>query len=454
MNRTPGNKQFYTTIMVCIIWLIFCIRAEAFIEREYTLQEVIDASTNIVSGIVTSVDKKRMRAIVEVQENLKGKSDFKQIKMNIAVGDTRGKLTSPQMMMERLDNGLPIIVFYQKEGRNLAALGYVSKPALERSEGTWFQLFATDQPNRDDVWWRHTHIEAYMHRTFNGTTKNLQKIVKDTLVGKMWAGVSENAVKALVLTGNGAKPVLSQESTGTATATAEFLTLKKFDEVNWNNVAYQETKDRNLPGLEDAHILWIGQREIGNDGYHLSKDTEDRIKRFVEKGGVVILSSQDSDPERPCGDGWSPESILGVDGQRRSDFQIVDSSAAETLFQKPNVVKSGQIVMDDTWTNWSKKYTVLATTNSGKDIALAMLKRGQGMYLITALHNATEQDVKANATLMENLIHFAVNHLSRYQDVSRILSRKAQRKNEQVSKPSPAHFLAFPSAHKLSGRAP
>ena len=410
MNKRHGNRQSlklrdcFTIIMGFIIFLASAIRIEAFIQREYTLQEVLDASTNIVSGRVTSVDKNRMRAVVEVQQNLKGKSDFKQIKMNIAVGKTQGKLTSPRMMMEKLENGLPIIVFYQKQGRNIAALGYVSR--------TWFQLFATDQSNRDKVWWRHTHIEAYMHRTFNGTIEHLQKVVKDALAGKMWAGVAKDAVKVLVLTGNGAKPVLGQAASGTVTATAEFLALKKFNEVGWNTVAYQETKDRKLPGLEDADILWIGQREIGNDGYHLSKNTEDKIKRFVEKGGVVILSSQDSDPERPCGDGWSPEPILGVDGQRRGDFHVVNPSAAGTiLFQKQNVVKSGQIVMDDTWTKWSKKYTVLATTNSGKDIALAMLKWRRGMYLVTALQNATEQDVKANAPLMENLIYFAVNHV-------------------------------------------
>jgi len=442
--------------MACIVLLAYCSRVGAFIQREYTLQEVLDESTNIVSGKVTSVDKKRMRAIVEVQENLKGRSDFKQIKMNIAVGDTRGKLTSPKMMMAKLDNGLPIIVFYQKEGRNLAALGYVSK--------TFFQLFATDGPNRDKVWWRHTHIEAYMHRTFNGTTEQLYKVVKDTLVGnnpltpfvkgEMWAGASQNAVKALILTGNGTKSVLGQADSGTVTATPEFLALKKFNEVGWNNVAYQETKDRNLPGLEDAHILWIGQREIGNDGYHLSKDTENRIKRFVEKGGVVILSSQDSDPERPCGDGWSPEPILGVDGQKRSDFQIVNSSA-ENLFQKPNVVKSGQLHLDDTWTNWDKKFDILATTNSGQDIVVATLKEGKGMYIVTGIQNETQEDVKANSPLIENLIHFAVTHLSDYRDrFSQIPSRKAQREKEQVSKPSPAHFLTFPSANKLSGRIP
>ncbi len=462
------TKQMYAIILSIFILFSFlnhCKKAFAFIKREYTLKEVLDESTNIISGRVKSADKKKMRAIIEVQENLKGKSEFRHIKMNIAVGQTQGKLTSPQMLMEKLEEGLPIIVFYQKKGRNIAALGYVSR--------TWFQLFATDLPNRDKVWWKHTHIEAYMHRTFSGSTESLKEVVKDTLIGKMWAGASPNAVKTLVLTGNGSKPILGQAASGTITATPEFLALKKFSKVDWYNVAYQETKDRKLPGLEKAQILWIGQREIGNDGYHLSKKTEYRIKRFVEKGGVVILSSQDSDAGRPCGNGWSPEPIWGVDGQRRSDFQIVNPSAGnlfqkrlaglkqkssrlrtsavpflpqrlgakqrdesvvhrdtqrkirknsiintgsrfitfQDVFQKPNVVKSGQIVMDDTWTKWSKKYTVLASTNSGKDIALAMLRYGRGMYLITALQNATEQDVKTNMPLMENLIYFAINQL-------------------------------------------
>lgn len=400
MNRIFGNKKF-TAIMICIILLTFCIRAKAMIERKYTLQEVLNSSTNIVSGRVTSVDKKRMRAIAQVQKNLKGKTEFKRIKMNIAVGQTRGKLTSPRMMMGKLDEGLPILIFYEKKGRDIAALGYVL--------GTWFQLFADDRSNKDRVWWRHSHIEAYMHRTFTGTTEHLLETVKDKLAGKMWAGAGRNAVKVLVLTGNGAKPVLGQASPETAEATAEFLALKEFDRVGWCSVAYQQTKNRNLPGLEKADILWIGYREIGDGGYYLSRDTENRIKRFVEKGGVAILSGQDSDKGKPCGDGWSPEPILGVEGDKRNDFHLVDLLVAGNLFVKPNSVKSGQLVMDDTWTKWSKKYTVLATTNSGKDIALAMLEHGRGLYLITALRNSTEQEVKKNAPLMENLIHLAVN---------------------------------------------
>ena len=104
-------KQIYTiflSIFIIFSFLNYCGEALAFIRREYTLKEVLDASTNVVYGRLTSVDKKRMRAIARIQENLKGKSGFKQIKMNIAVGQTQGKLTSPQMMMKRLNEGLPL----------------------------------------------------------------------------------------------------------------------------------------------------------------------------------------------------------------------------------------------------------------------------------------------------------------------------------------------------------
>jgi hypothetical protein len=60
---------------------------------------------------------------------------------------------------------------------------------------------------------------------------------------------------------------------------------------------------------------------------------------------------------------------------------------------------------------WSKKYTVLATTNNGFDMAFGMLKYGNGMYLLTSLHNETFFQVATNLRLMENLIYFAARWL-------------------------------------------
>jgi len=401
MYKTFSNRNFFSSMTVFIVLFAFCNIAKAFIEREYTLREVINSSTNIVSGKVISVDKKRMIAVAEIHENLKGKTDFKRIQMNIAVGDTRGNLTSPKMMMSKLEEGLPILFFYEKKGRELAALGYVSK--------TWFQLFATDLNNKDKVWWRHTHIEAYMRRTFDGTVESLYQMVKDILSGKMWIGEDPDAVRVLVLTGNNGTPVQNTLAHGSVTVNAEFLTLTKFNKVGKHNVAYQEINDKNLPGLENADILWIGQGEIAEEKYFFNRKTEEKIKDFAQKGGIVIVVGQDSDQNRPCETGWITGRMLGVERPMRNDFQLTDK--AGKLFNRPNKVRSGELRIDDTWTNWDNKFDILATTNSGNDIVVATLKEGKGMYIVTGIQNENEQDVRANAPLMQNLIYFAVDRI-------------------------------------------
>ncbi len=248
-----------------------------------------------------------------------------------------------------------------------------------------------------------------MHRTFAGTTEAFQKVVRATLSGKKWPTAREGDVKVLVLVGNSIRPTQGEVPSRTLSATAEYLALRKINRVDKRRVVYQQTKDRNLPGLDEAHILWIGVDEIGMDGYLLRKKTEDKIKSFVQNGGVVIVSSQDSDPGRLCGNGWIPEPITGVEEVARQDFE--PTKYAGDIFNKPKRIRSGRVHLDDTWTGWSNKYKILATTNSGKNIALAMLPYGKGMYLVTALHNENERYVRTNASLMENIVHFSVKWL-------------------------------------------
>jgi hypothetical protein len=388
--------------------------AQSFITREYTLQEVLDACSNVAFGRAESVDRKKQRAIVKLEENVKGKSKFSHIKINAAVGQVRAKQTSPAMHMKKFKVGLPVIIFYKDKGASLEGLGYVS--------GTWFQIFGTNKPDKNRVWWNFTHLEIYMHRTFSGSTEKFQKVIRSALAGKKWAKASKGDVKVLVLTGNGARPVQGDAAAaGTIKATAEFLTLRKFSKVGKWKISYQQTKDRNLSGLHEAQILWVGVDEMGRNGYRLKKKAEDRIKSFVRRGGVVIVASQDSDlPGKLCGSGWTPEPIRGVEEQARRDFK--PTKRAGNIFKRPNSVKTGTVHLDDTWTGWSKKYKILATTNRGKNIALATLQYGKGMYLVTALHSETQASAKRNAPLtqasakrnaplMQNIIHFSVEWL-------------------------------------------
>ena len=382
-------------LLLCLQFPFTVSETQAFIARHYTLQEVLAECSNIVFGTVTSVNQKRMTAKVKVEENLKGKSDFQEIKINLSTG--QGNF--PEKMIKKFEAGKPIIIFYKREGRRIPSLGHI--------DGTWFQTFAQDRSDKNRVWWNFTHIEIYMHRTYKGSTPDFQRLVRDTLAGRAkpsktrtskaesLAEAPASAVRVLVLSGN--------------RSDVEFPTISAFDSVEEHQVVYQRTKDRDLPTLKHADILWLGQGEICEDKYRLTKEREKKIKAFVKRGGVVIVSGQDSDDDRPCPTGWIPASMKGVERPGRSDFE--PTQAAGTLFSEPNEIQFGDVFLDDAWTKWSDKYTILATTNDGKEIAFATLEYGEGMYLVTSLQNETSANVFINHQIIENLIYYAVKWL-------------------------------------------
>lgn len=387
-----------TVITFSLLFGVILPKSNAFIAREYTLQEVLDVCTNVVFGKVVSVDRQNMRAIVRVEEDVKGKTDFKQIKINIAVG--QGNF--PQRMTKKFKPGLPIIVFYAKEGMSINALGHVAN--------TWFQIVATDGPDKNKVWWNFTHIEIYMHRTYNGSTADFQKILCDAVAGKNWPGASADTVKVLVLAGNGVKPTVGQVPTKTS-ATHEFFALNNIDKIGERKVAYHLTKDRALPGLDEANILWLGQGEIVKGKYLFNEETEEKIKNFVKRGGIVITAGQYINANPPGDFNWIPEPISGVTRPPHGDFH--PARVAADLFKTPNVIKTGRLYLADTWTDSHNKYEILATSNVGKEIAIAMLKYGKGIYFITGLRNDSQMAVKINEPMMANLIHFAVKQLDK-----------------------------------------
>jgi len=222
----------------------------------------------------------------------------------------------------------------------------------------------------------------------------MQRILLATLLMAMVLAVdSVAAVNVLVLAGN--------------TNQLEFPVLEKFTDVGGEKVAYEQTKDRSLPGLENADILWIGQGEISEGGYLLDAETENKIRSFVEAGGVVISIGQDSDDNNPCGIGWITAPVLGVERSGTEIFEITDAPEVGDLFKKPNEVD--RAFFNDAWTEPDDQYVVLATISGGQDVGLALLKHGSGWYILTSLENEEAGDVATNTPIMENLIHYAVN---------------------------------------------
>lgn len=378
----------YRTMWYCFLTLLLSIfvlpNVNAFVERRYALQEVISESTNIIFGTVTSVDSKRMRAIVKVTDSIKGKSTFEEIKINIAVGQYRGRLTSPKMLTKKLKVGLPIIVFYQQSMGSVDALGHVN--------GTWFQMRSPGRP-KPKMWWSFTHIEVYMHRTYKGSTEDFQKLLLKML--KPFDFAKPGSIKILVLMGN--------------RSVAEFAALSKWDKIANKPLVCQPAQSLELPNLDKVQILWLGYRTVSRRKYPLDASTEERIKNFVRKGGIVIVSGQDTDPKWQCATGFLPEPLVGVEKVAVNGIQ--PNKAAGNLFKTPNRVSAEQIRVDDMWTQPSPKYNILATGGDGQDVAIATLKYGKGMYIVTALMNGQNAHLKVNKPILENLLYFAIRAL-------------------------------------------
>ena len=398
-----------TTLIISLFLIGFLASSPAFsfIEREYTIREVLDACTNIVFGEVKSVDTRRLRAIIRVKEDVKGKSRLKEIKMNFQTGQYK-QGTSPQKMVRLLKQDMPIIVFY-REHYGIDSMCFI--------DDTWFQMRlyqgrsrSLDRPSSS--WWSFTHIDPMMNRTFEGTTKTFQKVVRDMLDGKMWVTATENSIKILVLTGNSTSPTLGQTPVYTNSMTYEYQALRNIRKIGKRQLAYEATKIRTLPNLKDADVLWLGYEEISSLGRHLlSQKTEKEIKNFVKNGGIVIVSGQDSTMEKPCGVGWLQGKLTGVESPPDRFFKVTNKET--TLFSTPNKIQSGKIYVDDAWVGWDKNDEIFATTQERDELVIGARRYGKGLYIITSLRNDNQYKVSTNKALMENIMHYAANKIKR-----------------------------------------
>ena len=376
----PLRKSRYLFILlVASILMLTQTPVDGYIAKRYTIRQIVAESTNVVFGTVTEVNTKRKTAKIKVVENLKGTSDFQEIKIRLDV--YKGRVDHREEAMRLMKQDAPIIIFYLREGRRIDSLAHIS--------GKWFQ---TQTSKRGDEWgwWLFTHTEKYLNNdkvSRRDSTPDFQEELRTLLSG--------DALQLLLLK--------------TDRYESESRAVAELDAVADFGFVYHATNDRNLPTLREADILWLGFRTLSEGRYRLNREQERKIKEFVKNGGIVISSGQDSDDNRPCETGWLPEPLNGVESPHRNDFKATDH--AGELFKAPNRIRSGQLALDDTWDEWNEKYQVLATTNNGKEIVVAKLKHGKGMYLVTSLRNDRNSQVSKNRRMLENLMHFAVSFL-------------------------------------------
>ena len=374
-------KPYYLFILlVTSILLLTQAPVDGYIAKRYTVRQIVAESTNVVFGTVIEVNTKRKTAKIKVEDNLKGKSEFREIKMRFDV--YKGETDYRKEIIQFLRQGEPIIVFYLKAGRRIDSIAH--------TRGKWFQTQVTRPRDKDWGWWLFTHFEKYLNRdkvSRRDSTEDFQEELRTMLSG--------DALQMLLLK--------------TDRYEREPRAITELDAVADFGFVYHATSDRNLPTLGEANILWITYRALSEGRYRLNEKQERRIKEFVKNGGVVIASGQDSDDDRPCESGWLPEHLHGVESDTRNDFKL--TSNAGELFKEPNRIRSGQLTLDDGWRGWNEKFEILATTNNGKEIAVAKLKYGKGIYVITSLRNQRDSEISKNRRMLENLVHFAVGFM-------------------------------------------
>ena len=381
LNTIRKSGYLFSMLVVTFLMLIQS-PVEGYIAKRYTVRQIVAESTNVVFGTIAEVNVKRKTAKVKVEENLKGTSEFQEIRIRFDV--YKGESDHRKEIIHFLKEGEPMIVFYLKAGGRIDSLAH--------TRGKWFQTQVTAK-NRERTewgWWLFTHFEKYLNRdkvSKRDSTQDFQEELRNLLSG--------DALELLLFK--------------TDRYDSEPRAIAELDAVADYGFVYHATTDRNLPTLREADILWLGFRALSEGRYRLNKKQERRIKEFVKNGGIVIASGQDSDKERPCGSGWLPEPLMGVESPSRNDFQ--PTSHAGELFKAPNRIRSGQLSLDDSWKGWNEKFEILATTNDGKEIVVAKLKHGKGMYVVTSLHNQRDSQVSKNRRMLENLVHFAVRFL-------------------------------------------
>jgi len=183
----------------------------------------------------------------------------------------------------------------------------------------------------------------------------------------------------------------------------DFVTVSEFTKVAGETIEYTLTED--LAGettLEDYDIVWVGHAEICEDVYFFDRDTEKKIKSYVEAGGVFVTCDQDNDG---CETTWLP---LPLEIVEAADHLFEPTDEAGDLFEKPNEINIDAPRMDDNYANFDKQYIVLATA-PGNAADFLLLEYGRGAYFLVAVATESAQEAEAASPLFENILHFIIS---------------------------------------------
>lgn len=160
LRSIPMNRA----IVVLFVWVCWTSHASAYVEAPLSLGAMIAQSTNVVTMVVTKVDKQKNLIIYKKLQDVKGKHPQEEIKHNIGFGGLRpGEW---QEIMNWADVGKQA-VFFHNGGASETYFG-----------SSYYQAYPQGE------WWGMSHGEPFLLRTYSGKVEKLGELVREIMDGK------------------------------------------------------------------------------------------------------------------------------------------------------------------------------------------------------------------------------------------------------------------------------
>jgi outer membrane protein assembly factor BamB len=163
---------------VCLLGLVaLCVPPDAFavIKVALPLEALLDGSKIIALAKVQEFYPDKPALVLNIQEDLKGKADFRRLPVVVRLDPTAANQNFVPPIMKRLGVGQDLILFVKERDKTQIVFGFTN--------GSWFHIIG-NRVDKDRIVWSLVSGEPVLRQTFKGSTQELRQLVSDCLAKK------------------------------------------------------------------------------------------------------------------------------------------------------------------------------------------------------------------------------------------------------------------------------
>lgn len=180
------HDLYRTASMLAAGLFVFNPPANAYIQSEVSMKQVLAQTQYIFTAKIDSFDPEKRVAMLSVSDHLKGKAPFQKLQIALDM-DREGarEYNRPSHLLKRLATNMPVVFFADSREGAFAPIRRGNLVLFLYTNGTWVQFAGvTSEEGQTSLPIKFHHFEPYLRRTFKGTTEELRQVIVDGLSGK------------------------------------------------------------------------------------------------------------------------------------------------------------------------------------------------------------------------------------------------------------------------------